>query len=165
MKEYRLALERQPGAADVMFDYAYALVRERKLEETLTWLTRGLNHGPMALFSGMHPAVINVVLRNWTQALRWADLYISCQPRDPWGYYEKAYVLIDSFGDLDRARTVLMMNQNTPPARHGVPHSRHGPCLAGSEERSSCGAGKVPGSDAAEIRPVAAQRTARGTTR
>jgi serine/threonine protein kinase len=107
LKEYRLALEKQPGAADVMFDYAYALVRERKLEETLTWLTRGLNNEPMALFSGMHPEVINVVLRNWTEALRWADLYISCQPRDPWGYYEKAYVLIDGFGDLDRARTVL----------------------------------------------------------
>jgi TolB-like protein len=107
LKEYRLALEKQPGAADVMFDYAYSLVRERKLREALEWLTWGLDHDPKALYTGMHPEVINFALRNWDETLRWADLYISSRPSDPRGYWEKAYVLIDGFGDLDRARAVL----------------------------------------------------------
>ena len=107
LKEYRLALEKRPGDAEVMFDCAYSYVRERNLDQALEWLTKGVNHEPMAVFSGMHPLVINVALRNWDEALRLTDLYISCQPRDPEGYYQKAYILIDGFGDLDRARTAL----------------------------------------------------------
>ena len=107
LREYHLALEKKPGDADVMFDCAYALVRQRKLKDALEWLTWGLDHDPRALFTGMHPEILNAVMRNWDEALRWGDLYISGRPSDPRGYYEKAFVLMDGFGDLGRARGAL----------------------------------------------------------
>ncbi|HMK37874.1 MAG TPA: protein kinase [Bacteroidota bacterium] len=107
LNEYRLALDKKPGDAEVMFDCAYSYVRERNLDQALEWLTRGVNHEPMAVFSGTHPLVINAVLRNWDEALRLTDIYISSQPRDPEGYYQKSYILIDGFGDFEKARGVL----------------------------------------------------------
>ena len=43
----------------------------------------------------------------WEPALRYINNYIAHLPGDPWGYYEKSYILTDGFGNLEGARAVL----------------------------------------------------------
>jgi serine/threonine protein kinase/Flp pilus assembly protein TadD len=107
LREYRLALQNRPGDAPVMFECAYAYVRKRDLQQALEWMGKGFDCDPMALSTGMHPAVICAAIRNWDEALRLVDRYISLRPSDPWGYQEKSFLLADGRGDLDWARAVL----------------------------------------------------------
>ena len=126
LAEYRLALNDRPGDTELLFDYGYALVRERKMEEALTVFADAIDRDPktVSLFTGMNPEVINAALGRWEPALKYIDTYIAHLPADPWGYYEKSYILTDGFGDLDGARGVLAEGSKyATSAIHGTAYS------------------------------------------
>ena len=101
------ALDRQPHNADILEDLGMLLLRMRRLEEALPVFTQQYGLNPKGLHSGIWIGYTYWKMRRWDDALKWFDLIIAQKPEYLYGYSRKANVLVDGFGNLDKARSVL----------------------------------------------------------
>jgi tetratricopeptide (TPR) repeat protein len=103
----RRVLERQPNDAGILQDLGLLLNRMRRLEEALPFLAREYELNPKGLQSGFWVGYTYWMMRRWDDALKWLNLIVAQKPEYVWSYARKANVLVDGFGNLDEARSVL----------------------------------------------------------
>jgi TolB-like protein len=116
LEEYRNALETRPNWAEIHRDIGRVLMDEGALLEARESFRRFFSLSPMALSVGWggDPGSVSSWLKDYDAARKEVDEYIARHPDDPNGYQSKAAILIDGFGDLEGARTVLEAGRRLP---------------------------------------------------
>jgi serine/threonine protein kinase/tetratricopeptide (TPR) repeat protein len=114
LEEYRKALNGLPNWANLYAEMGLALYREGALLEARESLRKYFSLSPMALATEWGPWTVSRWLKEYEVARREIDEYISRHPDDVEGYGDKVNVLIDGFGDLEGARTVLEYGMKLP---------------------------------------------------
>jgi TolB-like protein len=103
----RRVRDRQPNDAGILEDLGILLLRMRRLEEALPVFAREYELNPKMVNSGQWIGCTYGMMRRWDDALKWFDLIIAQKPEYVYGYLQKINVLVDGFGNPDKARSVL----------------------------------------------------------
>ena len=117
LEEYQKALETRPSWAELHRDIGRVLMDEGALLEGRESFRQVFSLSPMALSVGWggDPGSVSSWLKDYDTARKEVDEYIARHPDDPNGFQSKAAILIDGFGDLEGARTVLEVGRRLPP--------------------------------------------------
>jgi TolB-like protein len=118
LEEYQKALKSRPNWADVHLGIGHVLVDEGALPEARESFRRYFSLSPMSLSGLRDPWSVSSWLKEWDVARKEVDDYIARRPDDSYGYYSKAYILINGFGDLEGARAVLEDGKKLPPNQY-----------------------------------------------
>jgi TolB-like protein/tetratricopeptide (TPR) repeat protein len=114
LEEYQKALMTRPNWADLRRDIGTVLWRQGLLTQARESIRRYVSLSPMGLASGWGPWTISSWLKEWDVARKEIDEYVARRPDDLEGYRDKQRILIDGFGDLEKARAVLEDGMKLP---------------------------------------------------
>jgi eukaryotic-like serine/threonine-protein kinase len=118
---YRKALTTRPNLAQLHREICEVLLNEGALAEARASARTFFSLSPMNLSVSMNgvvnsdPFSISSCLKDWEAARKEVDEYIARRPDDPYGYRQKANILINGFGDLKGARQTLEDGRALPP--------------------------------------------------
>jgi hypothetical protein len=87
---------------------------EGRLREARESLRRYFSLSPLGISGGWTPFKMSRWLKEWDVARKEVDEYIARRPDDPFGYSEKAKILVDGYGDLGGAQAVLEDGMRLP---------------------------------------------------
>jgi eukaryotic-like serine/threonine-protein kinase len=110
---YRKALTSRPNLAELHREICEVLLNEGALTEARASARTFFSLSPLSLSVSMNgvvnsdPFSISSCLKDWEAARKEVDEYIARRPDDPYGYRQKATILINGFGDLKGARKAL----------------------------------------------------------
>ncbi len=121
LTEYELALNDRPRWGEVLLDIAIVHQEAGDFEKAREYLRRQRASDPMEISTLNESFLVCERLREWDPAKAEAEQYLSRHPDDPYAYLFLADLLIDGFGDLEGARTILEQGRRQPvsPFRGG----------------------------------------------
>jgi tetratricopeptide (TPR) repeat protein len=115
LAEYQKALKTRPNWDELHLGIGRVLLDEGLLQEARKSFREFFSLSPKSL-SGTYwdPFTVSSWLREWDVATKEVDEYIARRPDDPYGYQTKANILINGFGDLKGAQTILEEGMKLP---------------------------------------------------
>jgi tetratricopeptide (TPR) repeat protein len=106
-KEYDTALQYQPNSKDILDDLGTYYLREGEPERAAEFFIRTFKLNPYELWSGLWVSNCYLRMRDWKEAEKWTNIYISNHPDNPYGYIRKWAILLYGSGDIDDASKVI----------------------------------------------------------
>jgi non-specific serine/threonine protein kinase len=106
-KEYETALKYQPNNTDILDELGIFFLREGNPEKAVDYFIRSFELNPYGLWSGGWVSNCYNRLRNWKEAEKWANTYISNHPDNKFGYARKWQILLYGTGNLSEASEVI----------------------------------------------------------
>ncbi|HZW38553.1 MAG TPA: protein kinase [Ignavibacteriaceae bacterium] len=109
LKEYEAALKEKPRWAFLLSQLGdlYADFGNWKKAREMLVQKRVIDPISLKLPNELEPFYISTALREWDRAKREAEEYLSSHPEDPYSYSNLANLMIDGYGDLKTARSIL----------------------------------------------------------
>jgi non-specific serine/threonine protein kinase len=107
LNEYEIALENSPNNSIVFSSMGRLFLCQGQAEMATEYFMKSYELNPR---SGGQSHLVSwscMVRRDWVEAEKWIDIYISESPERALGYYRKIEICIYGYGDLDRAQTVF----------------------------------------------------------
>ncbi len=105
-EHFTLALQKQPNNSDLLLAIGHVKRRRGKWGEAASDMKRAAELDPYSLGILLGVGNTNNYIRNWAEAERYADRYITVAPDQTGGYSRKATVHLRSKGDIERAREI-----------------------------------------------------------
>jgi TolB-like protein/Flp pilus assembly protein TadD len=105
--QYEIALQKQPNNSQSMWDMGRIYAIRGEWDQAEAYILKGHDLDPQDGVGCLYVSQFYAFLRNWTEAVRWANLAISIDPVQGVYYSRKASAYIDGYGNLAQAREVL----------------------------------------------------------
>jgi len=107
MAEYKIALENRPNDSELLCNIGTLLLRQGKAIEATEYFIKSYERDPNSINQGYWVGWSYMLQRQWDEAEKWINLYISNKPEYSLGYSKKMEIYIYGYGDLKKARSVF----------------------------------------------------------
>jgi TolB-like protein len=110
LNEYNLAIKDLSNNTALLNSIGTILLRQGKASESTEFFIKSYETDPIE--EGYMVSWSFILQREWTEAEKWIDIYLSTHPESSLGYYKKAEINIYGYGRLEKAREVLEDGKN-----------------------------------------------------
>ena len=107
LKEIEIANAKRPNDADILSTLAGLLALKGDLKKSLIFIQEAFNLDPKSFLIAEYGYSYAYILGRYKEAEKWADKEIQNNPENARGYNNRLGIILDIYGDLDRAEFEL----------------------------------------------------------
>jgi non-specific serine/threonine protein kinase len=113
--EYKYGLSKQPNNSELHQGIGMIYYRKKKMEMAAEYLIRSYQLDSNTINGALWVGLAYMLDRKWNEAKKWINIELSKRPENKWAYMRKAQFYAYGYGDLEKARTVII---------EGIQHAR-----------------------------------------